>query len=35
MLIWRFGMLGACLSLLLRQGLSAIVRLPLFRTTAM
>jgi O-antigen/teichoic acid export membrane protein len=35
MLIWLFGVLGACLSLLLRQGLSAIVRLSLFCTTAM
>jgi O-antigen/teichoic acid export membrane protein len=33
-LIWRFGVLGACLSLLLRQGLGAIVRLPMFFTTA-
>jgi O-antigen/teichoic acid export membrane protein len=31
-LIWRFGVLGACLSLLLRQGLSAVVRLPIFLT---
>jgi O-antigen/teichoic acid export membrane protein len=34
-LIWRFGVLGACLSLLLRQGLGAVVRLPMFFTTAM
>jgi O-antigen/teichoic acid export membrane protein len=34
-LIWRFGVLGACLSLLLRQGLGAVVRLPMFLTTAM
>lgn len=33
-LIWRFGVLGACLSLLLRQGLGAVVRLPMFFTTA-
>jgi len=32
-LIWRFGVLGACLSLLLRQGLSAGVRLPMFLAT--
>lgn len=34
-LIWQFGMLGACLSLVLRQGLGAVVRLPMFLTTAM
>jgi O-antigen/teichoic acid export membrane protein len=33
-LIWRFGVLGACLSLLLQQGLSAAVRLPTFLTIA-
>jgi O-antigen/teichoic acid export membrane protein len=33
MLIWRFGVLGACLSLLLRQGLTAVVRLTMFLTT--
>jgi O-antigen/teichoic acid export membrane protein len=33
-LIWQFGVLGACLSLLLRQGLSAVVRLQIFLTTA-
>jgi O-antigen/teichoic acid export membrane protein len=33
-LIWRLGVLGACLSLLLRQGLSAIVRLIMLFTTA-
>jgi O-antigen/teichoic acid export membrane protein len=32
-LIWQFGVLGACLSLLLRQGLSAVVRLQMFLTT--
>jgi hypothetical protein len=33
-LIWRFRVLGACLSLLLRQGLGAAVRLPMFLTSA-
>jgi O-antigen/teichoic acid export membrane protein len=31
-LIWWFGVLGACLSLLLRQGLTAVVRLSIFLT---
>jgi O-antigen/teichoic acid export membrane protein len=34
-LIWQFGVLGACLSLLLRQGLPAVARLSLFRTISM
>jgi O-antigen/teichoic acid export membrane protein len=34
-LIWRFGVLGACLSLLLRQSLVAAVRLWIFLTTTM
>ena len=33
LLIWRFGVLGACLALLLRQGLTAVVRLWMFLTT--
>jgi O-antigen/teichoic acid export membrane protein len=30
LLIWRFGVLGACLSLLLRQGAGAMIRVPIF-----